>query len=83
MKVSEYIFSSDIFLGSRIAGGTGAGGATESSLWFTDGHVCMHGTHSLDGHSCGLELLRLLIFLMGLKVYKRTLGNPKFTGTGT
>ena len=59
------------------------GGATESSLWFTDGHACMHGTHSLGGHSCGLELLRLLIFLMGLKVYTRTLGNAEVTGTGS
>ena len=82
MKVSEYIFSSDIFLGSMIAGGT-SGRVGKQSLWFTDGHACMHGTHFLGGHSCGLELLRLLIFLMGLKVYKRTLGNPKFTGTGT
>ena len=53
------------------------GGASESSLWFTDGHACMHGTHFLGGHSCGLELLRLLIFLMGLKVYKCTLGNAE------
>ena len=37
----------------------------------------MHGTHFLGGHSCGLELLRLLTFLMGLKVYKRTSGNAE------
>ena len=32
MKVSEYIFSSDIFLGSKIAGGTG-GRVGKQSLW--------------------------------------------------
>ena len=40
MKVSEYIFSSDIFLGSTIAGGT-SGRVGKQSLWFTDGHACM------------------------------------------
>ena len=40
MKVSEYIFSSDIFLGSKIAGGTG-GARRKAELVATPGVVTL------------------------------------------
>ena len=41
MKVSEHIFSSDIFLGSRIAGGTGGARRKAACGLQTDMHACM------------------------------------------